>query len=95
MAFQDNGRGAEAVAEVSLSESQGEAMRRLLYDDMREAAESMSKAALAALDEDAQRPEVHQLYDRMSMMASILDAIGWTRRGYQDALAARVAEPNG
>ena len=89
MAFQENGRTVEGMVAGGLSETQAEAMRRLLYDDLSKAAEELAQHARAALDDDAPRPSVQQLHHRMSVMASILDVIGWTRPRYQDGLAAR------
>jgi hypothetical protein len=80
--------GAVMVA-GALSERQAEAMRRLIYDDLRKAAEEMANQARASLDDDGHRPQVHGLYDRMTMMASILDVVGWGRPRTQDSLAAR------
>jgi hypothetical protein len=89
MAFQENGRAAEAMVAAGLSETQAEAMRRLAYDDLSKAADELAQHARAALDDDAPRPSVEQLHRRMSVMASILDVIGWTRPRHQDVLAAR------
>src|SRR5690242_16678360 len=90
MAHDENGTMAESVMVAGgLSEPQAEAMRRLIYDDLRKAAEEMANHARAALSDDAHRQSVHGLYDRMSMMASILHVVGWTRPRTADVLAAR------